>query len=58
MVATAREYASTDFNSRLLQEAAAHVQQSQLNLTLKREQRKQDAMRAGTALVVTGDVAL
>lgn len=41
-----------------LQEAGVHVQQNQLNLTLKREQRKQDAMRAGTALVVTGEVAL
>lgn len=42
----------------VLQEAAAHVQQNQLNLTLKREQREQDAMRAGAALVVMGGVAL
>lgn len=42
----------------MLQEAAAHVQQNQLNLTLKREQGEQDALRAGTALVVMGEVAL
>lgn len=42
----------------MLQEAGVHVQQNQLNLTLKTAQRKQDAMRAGTALVVTGEVAL